>query len=304
MSALRPQRIVLLGSKGMLGQMIKTVVPSCYHVTALDRSHLELSAHEFIEPCLKKFRPEIIINCAAKTAVDRCEEDREGAFQLNAALPGHLASAAKAIGARLVHVSTDYVFDGTATSPYREDDLPEPLSVYGRSKFEGEQQIVDSGLKDWLIVRTSWLYGPWGNSFPKTILELAVKRTEISVVDDQIGTPTFTGDLAKAIFSLLDTDAAGIVNFSNDGSCSWYEFACALIKEARSRGASLNIEKILPILTNSYPLPAARPAYSVLSKEKYKKLTGATVPHWEEGLARYFEFLNEEISIWGDQCSR
>ncbi len=304
MSGAEGKKLVLLGSQGMLGQMVLTLAPSNYNIVPLDRSQLNLARLDEIAPFLKSLSPDIILNCAAYTAVDRCEEAEEDAFLLNAQLPGTLAAVAKSIGARLVHISTDYVFDGKGTVPYCEEDPVGPLSVYGRSKLEGEQQIENSGLDDWLIIRTSWLYGPCGKNFADTILKLAKERTALSVVDDQVGSPTFTGDLADAIFCLLETDAKGMFHFSSDGSCSWYGFACALIEGEKCAGGDLTIESIQPIDTGGYPLPATRPAYSVLSKERYQEVTGAVVPHWRDGLARFFECRKNENLNSGEKCSQ
>jgi dTDP-4-dehydrorhamnose reductase len=237
---------------------------------------------------MEKLRPEVIVNCAAYTNVDGCETDEETANLVNGKGPGYLAEAAKGLGATLVHISTDYVFDGTKGSPYTEEDAPNPRSAYGRSKLLGEQAILQSGLEKFFIIRTSWLYGPGGKNFVETIARLAREREELRIVADQVGSPTLTDDLARAIFGLLKAGAFGIYHFADEGECSWYEFGEAIVAHLRKAGAPLKMKRILPIATHEYPLPATRPAYSVFSKEKYRRVAGATVPHWRESLEVYF----------------
>jgi dTDP-4-dehydrorhamnose reductase len=248
---------------------------------------------------MTRLQPDVIINCAAFTNVDGAETDQDLAMVVNGTAVGYLAEAALAVDAILVHVSTDYVFDGKKKTPYVEGDAPNPQSAYGRTKQVGEQAIQQSGLDKYFIVRTSWLYGPGGNNFVETILRLAAEREELRIIHDQVGSPTFTGDLADAIFSLLgltnhelriaDHDPYGIYHFANDGSCSWYEFAEEIVTLARKNGERLKVDKILPIKTEEYPLPAKRPAYSVFSKDKYRAATGAVVPDWQSSLDQYLQ---------------
>jgi dTDP-4-dehydrorhamnose reductase len=252
----------------------------------------------------------VIAHCAAYTNVDGCETNEETALLVNGRGPGHLAEAAKEFGATLVHVSTDYVFDGTKYSPYTEEDVTNPQSAYGRSKLLGEKAILESGLDKFFIVRTSWLYGPGGKNFVETIARLAKEREELRIVDDQVGSPTFTDDLARAIFNLLELGASpsfakasagrpvpppglyGIYHFADEGACSWYEFAEAIVAHLLREGTPLQMKRILPIATHEYPLPAVRPAYSVFSKKKYRRAVGAEVPHWRESLEAYFRTRN------------
>jgi dTDP-4-dehydrorhamnose reductase len=224
--------------------------------------------------------------------VDGSEANEGEALQVNGAGPGYLAEAVADLGATLVHVSTDYVFPGDKSSPYREDDPTGPVSAYGRSKLAGEEAILSSGLTKYFIVRTSWLYGPGGKNFVETILRLAGEREELRIVADQFGSPTYTEDLAKAVFNLLesakDHGIYGTYHFSNDGSCSWHEFADRIVSLARSNNLPVKAERLLPIGTEDYPLPAKRPAYSVFSKLKYEKTTGESVPNWQDSLDKYF----------------
>lgn len=291
--------IALIGANGMLASAVKRLLPAGYQLHAYDLPEFDLTDPEQV--CsLRELKPAIILNCAAYTNVDGCESQSELAMRVNGEGPGFLARLAKEIDAVLVHVSTDFVFAGDKAEPYREDDPTGPLSVYGKSKLLGEQRIIESGLEKYFIVRTSWLYGLGGNNFVETMIRLAKERTELKVVDDQRGTPTWTDDLAEAIFKLLalvDTPHAspltphrpyGIYHFSNDGECSWYQFAVEIIDQAR-KSESLQVQNILPIPTEGYPLPAQRPKYSVMSKEKYKAATGMQVRDWRESLRKYFE---------------
>jgi dTDP-4-dehydrorhamnose reductase len=290
------RKLLLIGGKGMLARKIASAAPQDYEVTAVDLPDFDMTNTEQVSALVKSIHPEIIINCAAFTNVDGCETEQAMAERVNGFAVGSLADAAQKAGAVLVHVSTDYIFDGEKKSPYLETDEPCPKSAYGRSKLLGEQQILGSGLNEYYIVRTSWLYGPGGSNFVETIIRLAAQRDVLRIINDQVGTPTYTGDLAAAIFNLLDMDVRarrtapgyGIYHFSGEGQCSWYEFAREIITLARLNGEQLLVENILPIKTAEYPLPAKRPAYSVFSKEKYIRATGAVVPAWQESLAKYF----------------
>lgn len=280
----------------MLAKKIASVAPEGYKVTAVDLPDFDMTNRDLVLAYIEDLKPDIIVNCAAFTNVDGCETERSLAEQVNGVAVGYLAEAAKQVGAVLVHISTDYVFDGTKNSPYVEADPTNPQSAYGRSKLSGERAILSSGLENFFIVRTSWLYGPGGNNFVETIIRLSKERTDLGIVADQVGSPTYTEDLAKAVFALLDVSSShraqvsspyGIYHFSNEGQCSWYEFAVEIAKVARLNGESLKVEKIKPINTEDYPLPAKRPAYSVFSKKKYCMATGRNLPAWQDSLARY-----------------
>jgi dTDP-4-dehydrorhamnose reductase len=281
------RRLVLVGAGGMLGSMVARLVPAEYELIPCTRFDLDLTDPTQVEETLRRLAPAVIINCAAFTNVDACETQEALATRVNGDGPGHLARTAHRLGAALLHVSTDYVFDGQKGRPYGEDDPPNPRSAYGRSKRAGEEAILASGLERWFIVRTSWLYGPGGKNFVETILRLAQEREELRVVADQIGTPTYSEDLAAAIFRLLPTDAFGIYHVSGQGECSWYEFACEIVAQFVQRGGRVRVKKIVPISTAEYPLPAARPAYSVFAKDKYEATVGVALPPWRESLVRY-----------------
>jgi dTDP-4-dehydrorhamnose reductase len=283
------QRLALVGASGMLAGMVQRLAPKNYDIAPLDLPDFDLADRVGVLSAMEKIRPDVIVNCAAYTNVDGCESNEEVALLVNGAGPGYLAEAAIELGATLVHVSTDYVFDGTKKSPYTEDDTVNPKSAYGRTKLQGERAILDSGLAKFFIVRTSWLYGPGGKNFVETILRLAQEREELRVVADQFGTPTYTEDLAAAIFRLLPTKNFGIYHVSGQGECSWYEFACEIVAQYVRRGGQVMVKKIVPITTVEYPLPAIRPAYSVFSKGKYEATVGVSLPSWRVSLARYFD---------------
>jgi dTDP-4-dehydrorhamnose reductase len=319
-------KLALIGSNGMLARKVRELAPAHYEVVGFDLPEFDLTDREQVLAEITRLQPAVIVNCAAFTNVDGCETQEELATRVNGAGPGYLAAAAQAVGAVLVHISTDYVFAGDKGTPYLETDPTRPLSAYGRSKLVGEQAIVASGLTRYFILRTSWLYGPGGKNFVETMLRLAAERDELRVVADQIGSPTYTGDLAVAIYNLLKavtrddeavtrhallvtgsaseppvtrhpspilnhpspvTDLFGLYHFSNQGETSWYGFAAEIISQARQQGELLRATRVVPIATSDYPLPAPRPAYSVFSKEKYLAATGAIIPDWRESLAFY-----------------
>ena len=295
------QKIALIGANGMLAGMIRERAPQNCSLHLFDLPGFNMTDREQVVEVLKALSPDVIINCAAFTNVDGAETDQDLSLAVNGTAVGYLAEVARTIDATLVHISTDYVFDGQHTTPYVENDTPNPQSVYGHTKLAGEQAIIQSGLEKYFIVRTSWLYGPGGNNFVETILRLAAEREELRIVADQVGTPTYTGDLADAVFCLLEAVASpktpapyGIYHFANEGCCSWYEFACAIIDEGYKRTLPLKTLKIHPIATEDYPLPAKRPANSVFDKQKYRTATGADIPDWRDSLCAYF--LRREIN--------
>ncbi|MDT8422986.1 MAG: dTDP-4-dehydrorhamnose reductase [Desulfuromonadales bacterium] len=282
------KKVALIGAQGMLASQVRALAPVEVEIHCFDLPEFDLTDAAAVATTLASLQPQIIINCAAFTNVDGCESNAPLAFLVNGEGPGHLAAAAKQIGSTLVHISTDYVFAGTKNEPYEVDDAPDPQSIYGQSKLAGEQAILNSGLEHYFMVRTSWLYGPDGNNFVETILRLAGERDDLGIVSDQIGSPTYTGDLAEALWRLLATDDYGVYHFSNHGECSWYEFAREIIAQAKLCGLPLKLKTLRPIRTEDYPLPARRPAYSLLSKDRYLQVTGASIPFWRDSLQRYF----------------
>ncbi|MBI4949834.1 MAG: dTDP-4-dehydrorhamnose reductase [Deltaproteobacteria bacterium] len=287
-------KVLVTGANGQLALDLIPLLESGGHTVAgFDSRSLDITDPERVGFEAARLRPGCIINTAAYTLVDLAEKERERAFAVNRGGARNLARAAAFIGATLIHVSTDFVFDGRKSTPYIEDDLTGPLSVYGASKLAGEEEILKH-LPEHFIIRTSWLYGMTGNNFVKTILRLAHERDTIRVVYDQAGTPTWTRDLAGVIVTVVDAIEAGTLdygtyNYSNEGVASWYDFAEAVVEESRRMGASLKCRAIEPILTAEYPTPAKRPAYSVLDKRKIKKAFGVSIPHWRASLVKMLE---------------
>jgi len=290
-------KIILIGNKGMLGRDLQSRLQNAGFATkGLDIDELDITQPEAILPLLEPYGADLAINCAAYTAVDKAEAESELAFAVNSDGPANLSDACKKLEVPLIHISTDYVFDGNAKRPYREDDPVDPLGVYGQSKWAGEE-AVRSRLKEHLIVRTSWLYGVHGNNFVKTILKLAREKEELKVVADQEGCPTWTGDLSDALLALvyrINKDRTGIkwgtYHFCGSGTASWYDFARAIVDEASKR-ESLRALRLTPIATADYPTPAKRPKWSVLDCTKMERTFGIRRRHWKEGLRLMLEEL-------------
>lgn len=271
-------RMLITGAGGMLGSDVREAAEAAGHETIpLTRTALDIADEAAVARAIGAARPDVVINCAAWTAVDAAEAHAEEADAVNHVGAGHVAAAASAAGAWTVHLSTDYVFDGLGTRPYLESDPVAPASVYGRSKLAGERAVAAAAPASHTIVRTSWLFGVNGPCFPKTIQRLAAERDELTVVEDQVGCPTFTGHLATALVGLAERPSLGILHVTGSGACSWYEFAKAIVA---SSGLSCDV---VPIGTDQYPTPARRPAFSVLASER-----GAPVlPDWEAGLQAF-----------------
>lgn len=263
--------VLILGAKGMLGHALQLVIPNAI---AKGRE-LDITNRERISTFIEDLRPAIVINAAAYTDVDGCEDRREHAMLVNGTAPGYLAAACNKVDAVLVHYSTDYIFDGTVAE-YYEDDPPHPLNVYGESKLLGEQNVAME-MDDYRIIRTSWLFGPYGKNFVDTMLALSPKMELVKVVNDQFGKPTFTIDLALATTGVIVCNP-GIYHLTNDGICSWYEFAKAIIPN------------VVPCTTEEFPRKAKRPKYSVLTSTKTDSLR-----HWQEALAVYLKTKGGEV---------
>lgn len=283
--------ILLTGAKGQLGNELTIALQPLtknngIELLLTDVDTLDICNCEAVMSYCATHRPDIIINCAAYTAVDKAESDKEMAQKLNVEAIGNLAQAAKSINAKIIHISTDYVFDGTAHEPYKESDATSPKSVYGITKAEGEQNLLKI-CPDAIILRTAWLYSTYGRNFVKTMLSLGEQRDKLTVVADQFGTPTYAADLAAAIVHIMShtTWEPGIYHFTNSGFATWYDFASAIMLLSHT-----NCE-VLPIATEQYPTPAQRPHYSVLSKQKITDTFGLIPPHWLEALTRCLDKL-------------
>lgn len=274
-------RLMITGAAGMLGSDVQAAGAADHEVVALSRAELDISDCDAVVAAVTAAQPDAIINCAAYTNVDGAEADPDAAAAANAIGPGFLAEAATAAGAWIVHVSTDYVFDGAKTSPYLESDPTGPRSIYGSTKLLGERAVAMAAPDRHTVVRSSWLFGTRGSSFPATMLRLATERDALTVVDDQRGCPTFTGHLAPALVQLAaGRDLPGVVHVAASGDCTWYEFAVEIM-----RVADTPIE-VRPITTDEFPRPARRPAYSVL---RSARPDAPILPDWRVGLSQYLQ---------------
>jgi len=278
--------VLVTGSYGQLGSEIKDIAHHFPDFAFLfhDVDTLDITDFETLSIFFQEHPIHYIINCASYTQVDRAEEDPESAYLINATGSEYLAKLADSHSSRLIHISTDYVFDGMKGTPYQEEDVPNPLSIYGKSKLAGEKHVLQYA--DNMVIRTSWLYSSYGSNFVKKINALSHQKKSISVVTDQVGSPTYAHDLAHSILTIISAISAGtcswqpgMYHYSNEGSCSWYELALAIVKKNRSRC------EVVPIKTDEYPLPAPRPAYSILNKEKIKSQYKIRIPEWPESLS-------------------
>ena len=276
------KQILVTGCRGQLGNEIQQLAPQyadtcCFHFT--DKDELDITDRKAVYQFVEQHAISIVINCAAFTAVDKAEDNAELCDLLNHIAPGYLAEAVASVGGTMIQASTDYVFDGTACRPYREDDDTCPNSVYGRTKLAGEESVIRQCAGS-MVIRTAWLYSTFGNNFVKTMIRLGREREQLGVVFDQIGTPTYARDLARVILLAVDRGIVpGVYHFSNEGVTSWYDFTKAI-----HRLAGIDSCQVSPIHTEDYPVPAPRPHYSVLDKSKIKRTYGIDIPWWEDSL--------------------
>ena len=312
--------ILLIGKTGQIGRDLSTLLPGVGRVTALGRDELDLSNSAEIRRVIRSVHPQLIVNAAAYTAVDKAESEVSLAAAINGEAPRVMAEESKRLGALLIHYSTDYVFDGSKTSPYTEDDLPNPQSVYGRTKLEGERAIQKSGA-DHLIFRTAWVYAREGRNFLLTILKLATQREELRIVGDQIGAPTWSEQIAIATtriismffnkngISAMSRAKNSIYHMTAGGETNWFQFAEAILGAARhpsqsaewvtkaTQGLPFITKRVLAITTSDYPTPARRPAYSVLSNVRLESTFGITLPRWHEQLRSIFANSGPSIRL-------
>lgn len=286
MKAANRPALVITGGRGMLARAVRRAAEvRGYSPVALGWAECDVTSAEAVKRLFEQYRPGILINCAAYTKVDLCEKERTTADAVNGLAVGALAEAGKSHGTKLVHISTDFVFDGRAQRPYQVDDPVNPLSAYGQSKLLGEQLLQKHNPSGWLIVRTAWLYGQGGSCFPRTMVERAAAGKPLKVVADQAGAPTYTPDLAEALLNLIDRNAAGIWHLTNSGQTTWFDFARATLR------AFALPPDVSPITSANwrqmYPESAIRPAYSVLDIRPYEKLAGQAMRPWPEALADY-----------------
>jgi dTDP-4-dehydrorhamnose reductase len=267
-------RVLVTGAAGMLGQAVCRTARSLGHEVVDVDLDVDITDQAATDAALERVRPQAVINCAAYTDVDACETNVETAMAVNGTGAGNVARSAAEVGARIVHVSTDYVFDGAKREPWLESDPPQPLNVYGRSKLRGEEEVAAADPQH-VIARTAWLFGAGGKNFVDTMLRLGAERDEVSVVTDQVGSPTWTGHLADALVELAERGSPGIHHTAGGGSCSWYEFALEAFDRA---GVDC---RVLPTTSDAFPRPAPRPAYSVLGTERDDPVL---LPPWQDGL--------------------
>ncbi|MGB8192456.1 MAG: dTDP-4-dehydrorhamnose reductase [Chitinophagaceae bacterium] len=278
-----PGRTILItGANGQLGNEFRTLETQYpeHKFIFLSRQELSINDAEQVKQVFTHHHADWCVNCAAYTAVDKAESEKEEAISINATAAGTLAGVCAELGTRFIHISTDYVFDGSSAQPYKEDDATGPINMYGHSKLQGEQLVLKNN-PDAIIIRTSWVYSFFGNNFVKTMMRLMKDRESINVVSDQVGSPTYAADLAEAIMQIINKDtaqASGIFHYSNEGQISWYEFAQA-IKEIIGSNCKVN-----PIPSSQYPTPAKRPEFSLLDKSKISATFGLQIPEWKKSL--------------------
>jgi dTDP-4-dehydrorhamnose reductase len=276
-------KILLLGHKGMLGSDLFLKLNMGYEVVGLDKEEIDIVSASECEEAIKEIKPDIVINAAAYTNVDGCETAKDECFAVNAEAIKNIAGACRDKNIRIVHFSTDYVFDGTAKQPYKEDHQCNPINTYGASKMAGERYLRSLS-ENYILIRTAWLYGVNGKNFVQTILEKVKTTKKLTVVDDQTGSPTYTKDLATAVDLLITQNAKGIFHITNRGNCSWYQFAVKILQEA-----GIHDIDVTPIRSDKLQRPAKRPAYSVLSMQKFIQTTGKTMQPWQLALQDYLK---------------
>ncbi len=284
--------IWLIGNKGMLGSDLESVLRSYNYNFIVSDKEVDITNLTELKSFTRSKNITWIINCAAYTAVDRAEDETDLCYRINADGPENIGIVAKQLNAKVIHMSTDYVFDGTKNIPYTEEDPVNPLNVYGKSKAEGEKRLMATNPQS-VIIRTAWLYGKNGNNFVYTMLRLMKERDEINVVNDQFGNPTWSMDLTMVIKKIIDTavNASGIYNYTNEGMTNWFEFANKIYEFGRELGILYKDCKINPVGTDQYPVIAKRPVYSVLSKNKIKKIFNLEIPLWDKSLKLFMTSL-------------
>lgn len=283
-------KVLVTGAAGQLGRAVLARVPADIDIVALDRREFDLRNSGCIRSWLEVERPSVVVNAAAYTAVDRAETDRDQAFAVNARGVSALASSCGSVGARLIHVSTDFVFDGAQGKPYCPADAVRPLNVYGASKLAGEAAVAATADLCWCVVRTAWLYAAGTPNFLSTMLRLFRERGDVGVVTDQVGTPTHAASLADAIWRIVaDETVTGVLHYTDEGVASWYDFATAILEDAQRLGLAPARATVRPISSRDYPTAAVRPSYSVLDKSETWPLLNIAPVHWREHLRKAIE---------------
>lgn len=287
-------KVLVTGAGGQVASALEQHAPATATVNALSREQLDITDQRAVVRAVEDFRPDAVINAAAYTKVDRAETEQSLARSVNVDGPANLAQAALACGARLLHISTDFVFDGLQSSPYRPTDTPHPLGVYGKSKLEGENRVREILGDNALILRTAWVYAAKGSNFVLTMLRLMRERDEIGVVEDQVGSPTCASSIALLLWRAVDkTDARGIFHWTDAGVASWYDFAVAIQEEAVATGLLDRKIPVYPIATSEYPTPAKRPAFSVLDRNAAETIFELKPSHWRTNLRQVLSGIKD-----------
>lgn len=282
-------KILLLGHKGMLGSDLLAKLSTDHEVVGMDKEEIDIVSTSECKAAIKEIEPNIVINAAAYTNVDGCETAKDECFAVNAEAVKNIAEACRNKNIHIIHFSTDYVFDGTARQPYKEDHPYNPINTYGDSKLAGERYL--RSLSDnYILIRTAWLYGVKGKNFVQAILDKAKTTNKLTVVDDQTGSPTYSKDLAAAVDILIEKKAKGIFHVTNRGSCSWYQFAVKILRES-----GLDNIEVTPIKSDQLQRPAKRPSYSVLSMQRFVETTGKTMQPWQLALQDYLESVKTRL---------
>jgi dTDP-4-dehydrorhamnose reductase len=286
--------VIVFGGNSQLAQCIKNLEDRFpkINMVFLSSKEADVSKLQVIESVFQKYKPHVIINCAAYTAVDLAESEVESATVINAKSPGYISAICNKYNTLLIHISTDFVFEGNKAFPLKESDDTVPLSIYGKTKLDGEKEIIKN-MDQYIILRTSWLYSEYGHNFAKTMLRLGNEKDSLGVVADQIGTPTYAMDLAETILKIIDLNSSdyGVYHYSNEGVSSWYDFAHAIFKFA-----GLNVQ-LSPLSTAQFPTKAIRPAFSVMDKSKIKETFKFEIPHWQDSLESCLELITERSEI-------
>jgi dTDP-4-dehydrorhamnose reductase len=288
-------KTLITGANGQLGWELQRTSPDDWRLIALNHAELDITDSTAVAAAFQKHQPDLVINTAAYTAVDKAENEKDKAYAVNMQGAANIVKAAKNSGARLIHISTDFIFDGRKSQPYLTGDKPNPINAYGASKLQGEEAVLHETKNRALILRTGWVYSSHGSNFVKTMLNLLAQREEISVVADQIGTPTWARSLARAIYNFADMpEAQGIYHWTDAGIASWYDFAVAIQDEAHRLGILQGLIPVIPIRTEDYPTAAKRPPYSVLDKTAAWQTLGYTASYWRVSLRRMLEEVKEK----------
>lgn len=284
-------KILIVGSNGQLGWELRRSCPASHAMAAIDFPEIDISNESSVRKIIDEQQPDWVINCAAYTHVDQAETDVAAALAINGEGVGYLARAVKDVKARMVHISTDFVFDGNSSRPYRPEDIPAPLSVYGTTKLAGERAVLDLLQAEGLIIRTAWLYSAHGNNFVHTMIRLMREKPVLNVIEDQIGTPCWANGLARAVWAAIENNLKGIFHWTDAGVASWYDFAVAIQEEALLAGLLERAIPVLPIPQEKYPTPARRPRFSLLDKSSFTAATGMMPSHWRQQLRRMIREL-------------